>query len=329
MTETFRRCVQSEMSAVSGSVRLTSVLSLLGISNSSWYRRSKATTATRGRPRDPLDPTQVAMIRALAERYPYWGYKRLAVLARREFGSGFSDRLTYRIVSSLGLLQRRIPYQAELHQTRQLFELLPTAPNGLWQMDVTYVHLPQGQWWYIVSVIDYYSRYLLTCSLTPFQNATAVSQALSKALQEAERLHGPLPQTPTLVTDNGACFLARKFQGFLQHRFRHVRIQYRTPQQLGLLERFHGTLKTEEVYYRCYESPHEARSCLEEFRQRYNQVRPHWALRPAETADPWTPAEVYEQGRPVIIPKWQGWAKAARKKLEEQLQITNGERQVA
>ena len=65
-------------------------------------------------------------------------------------------------MSTLGLLQRRIPYQAESHQTRKFFELLPTAPNGLWQMDVTYVHLPQGQWWYIVSVIDYYSRYLLT-----------------------------------------------------------------------------------------------------------------------------------------------------------------------
>ncbi len=105
------------------------------------------------------------------------------------------------------------------------------------------------------------------------------------------------------MTDNGACSLARKFQSFLQHRFRYVRIQYHTPQQMGLFERFHGTLKTEEAYYRYYESPNDARTCLEEFRQRYNQVRPHWALRPVETADPWTPAEVYEQGRPVIIPQ--------------------------
>ena len=232
-------------------------------------------------------------------------------------------------MSTLGLLQRRIPYQAELHQTRQLFELLPTAPNGLWQMDVTYVHLQQAQWWYIVSVIDYYSRYLLACSLTPFQNATVVSHALSKALQEAERLHGPLHQTPTLVTDNGTCTLAQKFQSILRHRFRHVRILYRTPQLLGLLERFYGILKTVEVYYRCYKSPNDARSCLEECRQRYNLVRPHRALRPADTADPWTSAEVYEQGRPVIIPQWQGWAKAARKRLEAQLQITNGERHVA
>ena len=163
------------------------------------------------------------------------------VRTRNQFATHHIDRLTYRVMSIRGRLQPHIPYKAELHQTRQLFELLPTAPNGLWQMDVTYVYLPQGQWWYIVSVIDYYSRYLLTCSLTPFQNATAVSQALSKTLQKAERLHGPLPQTPTLVTDNGACFPARKFQGFLQHRFRHVRIQYRNPQQLGLLEHFHGT----------------------------------------------------------------------------------------
>jgi len=108
-----------------------------------------------------------------------------------------------------------------------------------------------------------------------------------------------------------------------------LRIQYRTPKQLGLLERFHGTLKKEEVYFRIYEHPNHARQCLEEFRQRYNQVRPHWALRPAENKDPWTPAEVYEQGRTIIIPQWQGWAKAAQKKLDEQLDRTNGERLVA
>jgi hypothetical protein len=59
-----------------------------------------------------------------------------------------------------------------------------------------------------------------------------------------------------------------------------VRIQYRTPTQLGLLERFHQTLKTEEVYWKLYTSPGEARHSLEKFRQRYNELRPHWALEP-------------------------------------------------
>jgi putative transposase len=54
----------------------------------------------------------------------------------------------------------------------------------------------------------------------------------------------------------------------------------RTPTQLGLLERFHQTLKHEEVYWKLYQSPAEARESLENFRRRYNEVRPHWALVP-------------------------------------------------
>ena len=122
---------------------------------------------------------------------------------------------------------------------------------------------------------------------------------------------------PTLVTDNGSCFLARKFQERLEGRFSHVRIQYRTLQQLGLLERFHATLKKEEVYWRLYEGPNHARQRLDAFRERYNRVRPHWALRPDERVDPLTPADVYEDGLAVVIPKWQGWARAALSKLEE------------
>lgn len=300
-----------------GRLRVTSLLKHLGVSVSTWYRRPAEDPGRRGRPREPLDPERTETIQALCKRFPFWGYKRIAVVARRDVGGGFSDRLTYRIMRELGLLQKRAPRRAELHQTRHLFELLPTGPNELWQMDVTYVHLPQGRWWYVVTVIDYYSRYLLACHLTPFQNALSVGHALDLARAEAERLHGPLEREPTLVTDNGSCFLAHKFQKRLEGRFSHVRIQYRTPQQLGLLERFHATLKKEEVYWRLYDGPKHARQCLDEFRQRYNRIRPHWALRPSEREDPLTPADVFEDGLAVVIPKWQGWARAALSKLEE------------
>ena len=60
-----------------------------------------------------------------------------------------------------------------------------------------------------------------------------------------------------------------------------------------------------------------ARQCLEEFRDRYNRVRPHWALRPSEKEDPLTPADVYEDGLAVVSPKWQKWARAAKRKLEQ------------
>ena len=63
-------------------------------------------------------------------------------------------------------------------------------------------------------------------------------------------MHGPLAKPPFLVTDNGSSFIARRFAAFIKGQYRHVRIQYRTPTQLGLLERFHRTLKKEEVYWR-------------------------------------------------------------------------------
>lgn len=242
------------------------------------------------------------------------------MVARRDADAGISDRLTYRVMRQEGLLQRRTRQPAELRQTRHLFELLPTGPNELWQMDVTHVHLPQGHWWYVVTVIDYYSRYLLGCHLSPFQHAGAVRDALGLARLEAERLHGTLTHEPTLVTDNGGCFLARTFQNYLKERFTHVRIRYRTPQQLGLLERFHQTLKHEEVYWRESDGPEHARQCLAEFHARYNRIRPHWALRPVGGGDPLTPADVYADGLAVVMPKWQGWAREAKRKLDEAIE---------
>ena len=76
------------------------------------------------------------------------------------------------------------------------------------------------------------------------------------------------------MIDNGPSFIARKFAEFVRESYSHVRIQYRTPQQLGLLERFHQTLKTEAVYWRLYENPQHARACLAEFHVRYNTLVP-------------------------------------------------------
>jgi len=214
------------------------------------------------------------------------------------------------------LLHKRRPTEAARHQAQKLWELLPQGPNELWQMDVTYVHIPGHGWWYVVTVIDYYSRYLLAAHLTSSYCAVEVVAALRLAQAEAERLHGPLGKVPFLVTDNGSSFLAKRFGAHVRDRFQHVRIQYRTPTQLGLLERFHRTLKEEEIYWRLYDNPAHARECLSEFRERYNRVRPHWALVPESGGDPFTPEEVYVHARPVQIPKWQPWARRAKAELE-------------
>ena len=92
------------------------------------------------------------------------------------------------------------------------------------------------------------------------------------------------------------------------------------PTQLGLLERFHGTLKREEVYWNLYADPCDARQKLEIFHERYNHARPHWALiaadppTPVGTHDPTKPParvlpphEVYVEGWKVNPPPWSRW----------------------
>jgi transposase InsO family protein len=252
----------------------------------------------------------------MATANPWYGYKRIAVMCRRA-GQTVKDREAYAVMKEHGLLQKRKTRRAEVYQAAKLFELLPQGPNDLWQMDVTYIHIPGYGWWYAVTVIDYYSRYLLACHLTASYSATETTYALKLARAEAERIHGPLAKRPFLVTDNGSSFIAKRFLAFVADQYSHVRIQYRTPQQLGLLERFHQTLKTEEVYWRLYDGPQHCRECLAEFRARDNERRPHWALVPQEGGDVLVPAEVYAEGRAIQIPRWQAWARAAQVKLEK------------
>ena len=308
------------MTSESKRVRLTAVLAALEIPKSTWYR-PPIPEDQRRRPGPKPKPIPEAIekaVVAMATENPWYGYQRIAVMCRRE-DEPVGDHQAYSVMRMHDLLQRRVPYKAEVYQASKLYELLPKGPNELWQMDVTYIHLPGHGWWYAVTVIDYYSRYLLACHLTSSYSAIEVIGALKVARAEAERLCGPLAKTPFLVTDNGPSFIARRFAKHLEGRYSHVRIRYRTPTQLGLLERFHRTLKTEEVYWRMYDSPSHCRECLEEFRVRYNGRRPHWALVPLGGGDPLVPEEVYTSGRAIEIPRWQGWAKGAKKKLDRML----------
>jgi transposase InsO family protein len=305
----------------SATARIGRVLDGLGIASSSWYRTAIPPDQHRrpGPAPRPVAPEIEAAVLEMAGANPWYGYKRIAVMCRRA-GFAVRNRDAYRLMKAHGLLQKKRSSEAALYQASKLYELLPQGPNELWQMDVTYVHIPGHSWWYAVTVIDYFSRYLLALRLTWSYSAAEVILALEDARNEAERIHGPLSKQPFLVTDNGSSFIARRFTKFVREEYAHVRIQYRTPTQLGLLERFHETLKTEEVYWRLYDSPEHARECLAEFHARYNNERPHWALVPEQGGDPMVPADVYVEGKKTRLPRWQAWARAVKEKLEKLLE---------
>lgn len=297
--------------------RLTAVVVALGITVATWYYKPrKRKLVARESKVAPLSTAAEKQVLTIADANPWWGYKRIAVLCRRSKVE-VSDRQVYRVFRDHKLFQRRKPPKdPKLAQAAKLSELLPSGPNELWQMDVTYIHLPGAGWWYAVTVIDYYSRYLLALRFTASYAAGEVIAALKSAREKAEGIHGPLAKEPFLVTDNGTSFLAKRFKRHVADNYAHVRIQYRTPTQLGLLERFHATLKQEEVYWRICDGPAHARDCLAEFHERYNTKRPHWALVPVEGGDPVTPEDVYVHGQVTRLPRWKGWARAAKKKLD-------------
>ena len=156
-----------------------------------------------------------------AELYPWYGYKKIAAICRRA-GHKVKNRHAHRVMREHGLLHKRCPFVAELYQARKLYDLLPQGPNGLWQMDVTYVHIPGYGWWYAITVIDYYSRYLLAFHFTNTYCALEATQVLDRARREAEKIRGPLETIPFLVTDNGPTFIAKKFYRHIQDLYSHV-----------------------------------------------------------------------------------------------------------
>jgi len=94
-------------------------------------------------------------------------------------------------------------------------------------------------------------------------------------------LSGPLPERITLVSDNGPQFVSRRFRQWLSaegNPFVHVRGRSHHPQTTGMVERYHQSLKYEEIWLNEYSDPLEARRRIGLYRLHYAYRRPHQAL---------------------------------------------------
>ena len=150
MTAAVRTMVTEGCASSRPPARLSRVLKALGIARSVWYAKRTEAPKKPGRKPKPVPEALAAVIRELARQYPWWGYTRIAVIARRQ-GLAVSNKVVYRVFKAAGLLQKPRLRKAALYQAAKLFELLPAGPNELWQADVTYLHIPGHGWWYAVS----------------------------------------------------------------------------------------------------------------------------------------------------------------------------------
>lgn len=227
----------------------------------------------------------------VAKRYPRYGYQKLAHILKRT-GTPLGKKKVYKILRAHRLLKKKV--KVKNPDVERLQALKPTAANQVWQMDVTYVFIEGYGFYYLINVVDYWSRFLLSSYFTDSYRSSEIIRSLEYAKAHAEALCGRLSLPITLVTDNGSSFISRRFQEHLrlctiedsnERLFRHMRIGYRMPTQLGLLERLHRTLKEEEIWPAQYQDPFEASVSLGKFVTEYNYERPHWALKlgvPAE-----------------------------------------------
>jgi transposase InsO family protein len=152
----------------------------------------------------------------------------------------------------------------------------PTRPGELWATDISYVFIDGYGFFYLFSVMDAFSRYVVHWELRP----TMTTDDAKEVVRVSVRKGGITPEHGVrLLHDNGTQFVLRPFKRFLKDlKIQQVRTAYRHPETNGRLERYHLTLKDATVRLETDKTPAAARSAIEQFVYEYNTQRPHQGL---------------------------------------------------
>ena len=177
--------------------------------------------------------------------------------------------------------------------------------NEMWQCDGSYFFVVGWGWYYLISVLDDYSRFILAWDLKPDMTTGSISEVVEQAVTWTGMKQVPVEDRTRLLTDNGSGYVARAFEDYLRMlEIRHLRCAPHHPQTTGKLERFHQTLKA-RLNLLVYASPDCLRQAMHEFIEYYNHRRYHEGIGNV------APADVYYGRREEIL-----------KRREEQKQQT-------
>jgi len=174
-----------------------------------------------------------------------------------------------------------------------------TAPNQLWQTDFTYLRVIGWGWFYLSTVLDDFSRYILAWKLCTSMTATDVSDTLAIALRNSGLERVRVRHRPRLLSDNGPSYVSAQLGSWLaQHGMRHTRGKPYHPMTQGKIERYHRSMKN-QILLENYYLPGQLQARLTEFVDYYNSRRYH------ESLNNLTPADVYFGRGPTILSRRQ------------------------
>ena len=162
-----------------------------------------------------------------------------------------------------------------------------TAVNQLWQTDFTYLKIIGWGWFYLSTILDDYSRYIISWKLCTNMRAEDVTDTLDLALQASgcDQVH--VVHKPRLLSDNGSSYVSGDLAEWLQDKgMKHSRGAPYHPQTQGKIERWHQTLKN-RILLENYFLPGDLEAQIEAFVEHYNHQRYHESLNNV------TPADVY------------------------------------
>ena len=162
-----------------------------------------------------------------------------------------------------------------------------TRPNQLWQTDFTYLKVTGWGWFYLSTILDDFSRYIIAWKLCTTMKTGDVTDTLDLALQASGCDQATVLHKPRLLSDNGSSYISGELADWLEDRqMDHVRGAPYHPQTQGKIERWHQTLKN-RILLENYYLPGVLRQKIDAFVEHYNNRRHHESLQNL------TPADVY------------------------------------
>ncbi|WP_201450096.1 IS3 family transposase [Pontibacillus sp. HMF3514] len=208
-------------------------------------------------------------------KYPFFGSRRIKEFLKNE--KIFVNRKTVqghmREMGIAGISPG--PNLSKRNQQHRIYPYLLrglaiTHPNHVWGIDITYIRLEKN-WMYLVAIIDWYSRYVISWELDQTLEMDFVLETVNRALSN----HQPI----ILNSDQGSHFTSPQYTDLLKENDIKISMDGKGRALDNIItERLWRTVKYEEVYLKDYTSPREARNEINSFLHFYNQERPHQSL---------------------------------------------------
>jgi putative transposase len=242
-----------------------------GISQRRACRLAQLRRATMRYQARPHDQTALReRLRALAQERPRFGYRRLTVLLRREFGA-VNHKRVYRLYCAEGLRVRR-RVRKRIAATCRQPQVEPTTIGTTWSVDFTHDTLANGRTFRTLNIIDRVSR---VC------HAITVDTSLPSArvIREFERVAARVGQPEQIRVDNGPEFISRALDTWATAR--GITLDFTRPGKPtdnGHIESFNGKFRDECLNQHWFLSLDDARRLIEAWRVDYTAIRPHSAL---------------------------------------------------